>query len=712
MSTGALSQAGEDGPTVHFIDPELLLGSGGTCDIFLKKAAPQHCRVSATPAGYEIKDLTGQGLIRVNGIPVSKGILKAGDDIEVGSEHFTFCLEELAVSIAEEIPGPAGRPPGRTREKSHGPGAARNSIRRGPLPAASTPEEKKKSGLWIALAVGGTAILAVAAPIFLLFRGSGPEMPSPLPQAVPLLARKTDGRALPSPASPPGAPESAAHAGERTVPEAPAVRPRSTAPPGAGSVAPLSPLEASLGSSSFFPAQSPALRNPLSELKVLLRDPARRQSPAERASVLEALKSLPESEVIRVLARQLSRPGGSLDLAGLAGATWTTYLREIDLEKIDAFSPEEHQSAARLLKEGSRASAFLRALELAHLVEALHREPSTSRLLSGAGFREAPESQRWGEPEAIFQYQVARYFLDHRKDDAGLEASALSSMRFGTRYVGLLIEIDRALSRGSGLQATFSHLASAGAPGEIPGAAAHLRALAESFRKAVYCKDCKGGRLVCPQCQGKTHVDLPCPVCKGQGRVTAPGAVDGANVTQKCRNCGGAKVFRQAGCPTCSQSGSVPCTSCGGSPWHENPCTNPTCRGGWVKCDTCHGGGLVDVPCPDCGGTGRVMAPGAALGARVTQKCRTCNEEHGVFRKAAKCQTCQGQGLVRCSVCQGKKGSEKPPVAPLSEVFATEPCSACRGEGWISSRTALPCESCQGLGLRVKPASDPSKSLD
>lgn len=192
----------------------------------------------------------------------------------------------------------------------------------------------------------------------------------------------------------------------------------------------------------------------------------------------------------------------------------------------------------------------------------------------------------------------------------------------------------------------------------------------------------------------------------------APGAANGALVSQRCPTCEGKKVFKQVGCATCSRSGTIGCSSCGANPWRENSCTNPNCRGGWVRCQTCRGGGRVDAPCPDCNGTGRVMASGAANGAIVTQKCRSCQEDHGVFKRVAKCPSCAGLGLVKCGTCQGKTGEQKTAVAALSDIFTTEACTECGGSGWPSPRMAVPCPRCLGLGIRVKPVIDPSKTLD
>lgn len=219
-------------------------------------------------------------------------------------------------------------------------------------------------------------------------------------------------------------------------------------------------------------------------------------------------------------------------------------------------------------------------------------------------------------------------------------------------------------------------------------------------------------------------MDVPCAACGGAGRVLSPGAIDGAQVTHKCRNCDGRKVFKEARCPGCSAAGSVECATCGGRPWKDFSCENAGCRNGWVACGGCRGKGKVDVRCKDCDGTGRVMSPGAVGDARVTQKCRTCGENHGVFRLGGKCEACTGTGLVRSPVCEGRPGFKRVDVATGQaaavkrpglwggEAFSAERCGDCAGEGWLSPRIALACPRCAGLGVRLRPASDPSKILD
>ena len=67
-----------------------------------------------------------------------------------------------------------------------------------------------------------------------------------------------------------------------------------------------------------------------------------------------------------------------------------------------------------------------------------------------------------------------------------------------------------------------------------------------------------------------------------------------------------------------------------------------------------------------------------------------------------------GVGFIRCTGCgKGEKGAS----FPASSVYGTDPCAACGGGGWPLPGLAIPCARCLGLGVFVKPASDPARTL-
>jgi hypothetical protein len=721
-TTALLTKVGPDGQELFFVNQSAVLGSSGECDLAVRNAAPKHCRLFRSGEGFEVRDLTGQRLIKINGKATSGSLLQEGDVLEVGLDSFRFSEVLEAQAEPESASGSESEPPSRPSrreirripdlaprlEKSRGGGSSA-------VHQKVTPSESVRRIPVVPIALAGVVVVGILTGLLLASGSSSNSAKAPGVSAKSPAAPGTSGDRRPQASEAslrPTAPASreAAASVERPAANSPRdpvnpVNARERAIPG---IEPPKPLAL-----PALPAtRAPAADNSRASLDAFLKDPSSRSPDRGRPSFSTPTPSgSPGSEVLRATAIAVGWNPNPWDLKGPQGLVWSAYAKATSFEALELLTPADHVSRAQTLLEGGRVPLF-RLFALAHLVEALAGDPSVRSVLEGAGYRQTADGKRWGEAPSVFQQGLAQYFREAGKDDPALESQALASTDFGTRYLGLLVEIDRSLRRGAGFQAVWNDLAASGAP-EFPSkGAAHLRALAESYRKAVYCGQCKLGRVLCSQCQGKARTDLPCPACKGEGRLMAPGAANGALVSQRCNTCDGRKVFKQVGCATCSRTGTIGCSSCGGNPWHENGCTNPICRGGWVRCQTCRGGGRVDAPCADCNGTGRVMASGAANGAVVTQKCRMCQEDHGVFKRAAKCPTCAGNGLVRCSTCQGKTGGERTAPASISDVFTTEACAECAGSGWPSPRMAIPCPRCFGLGVRVKPAADATKTLD
>jgi len=677
MGTAFLTSRGEEGEILFPLDHPVTVGSSGDCDVRLKTAAPRHAQISRTSEGYVLRDLTGQGLVRVNGVVTARQVLRDGNVVRIGTEEFTFILDDnITLVIETPEPAPSSRPAPRNRHST-------TQITQ--VKAAVPPEKGKQRLFWAAAAI----VIIIVAGIVIIVSRSEPEKiasstvfpisrmsaPSTSPKASEAQPRLESEKSSPAPATP------VARATRKELPPAP------TAPIKETPFVVVTPAPA-----STVPAFS------ITELVSLLNGPARRSSTPERSRMAEAIRgSRHEGQVIPALGIVLSLPESQWPMSPTARHAWTVYLRECPLEQLNRLTAEDHvRIAGRLLEAGS--TPVLKLVALAHLLDAGHA--------GRHGFRQSSDGRIWGDGDALLHYRFSR--------SSGEEVSAeglTASSSFGVRYAAMILQIRKTMERGAGFEATYNDIQTHTGSSAPPGAEAHLKALKLSFRNAVRCKECKEGRIRCTGCDGKTRVDLPCQLCQGSGRTMAPGAVDGARVTQKCRNCDGKKVFKDVGCPTCSRSGYLPCTACAGRPWRDVGCGNVACRAGWTPCASCGRKGRVDAPCPDCNGTGRVTAPGAVEGARVTQKCRTCNENHGVFRLGAKCSDCDGTGLVRCDTCKGKPGETKISI-PLSEVFSTEPCHDCSGTGWPWAPLPVPCRACAGMGLRVRPSADPSKLLE
>lgn len=306
------------------------------------------------------------------------------------------------------------------------------------------------------------------------------------------------------------------------------------------------------------------------------------------------------------------------------------------------------------------------------------------------------------DPDALTR-KIVQGFEAPDKVDPADEAAAKASPAFGPRYAALLLEIHRSVAHGGGFEAASRSLGQFTTQNGPKGAVEHVKALAAAFKKAVYCKECKDGKISCPDCKGKGKLDLKCTKCGGEGRSKPPGAVGGkTDLTVKCRDCDGQGFFKGAGCPGCAKTGQKNCPACMGRPWHERKCSVPECRDGRIRCTACGGKGKTNPKCTDCDGKGRSRPAGAVGGTDLLVKCRTCDGK-GHLAEDLKCTACGTNGFVPCKTCGADEKSKF--QVPLSEIFSISPCPGCSGK-------AAGCARCAGIGVRVQPAGDPSKTLD
>ncbi len=462
--------------------------------------------------------------------------------------------------------------------------------------------------------------------------------------------------------------------------------------------------------------KKPHLPAPPGDFVALLRDPAARAVTANRLPAAEAARGAAgDSDVLHFLAYYLSRPETSWGLNDQMLKTWNAYLKDFPFDGLTRLSADEHIARGKAMLEKGGGHTLSRMIALAHFLEGSRENASVETLMMQSGFRKSHDGKFWGDSSQIFQYRVSRYFAGTNHDDPALELAALSSPVFGTRYAGMLLDVRRTMARGTGLSRAFQTIQQCSTAGGPKGAAKHLRALALSVKAVAYCKDCKGGHVPCTQCNGKGTTDIACAVCNGSGRVRPSGAIGDTDITTKCRNCDGRKIFKGMACPSCAGRLMVVCPTCKGNPWKEKICTATGCKGGRVPCSACQGTGKERLDCPFCD-AGRVRSSSAIGDVIVTHKCRNCeiNGQHGTGYIIKDCQACNGCGRVNCQACGGmfgKKTAESRSIA-VSEVYSTESCGACGGEGWVHPRMALPCPRCVGLGVLVKPSADAAKVFE
>ena len=227
-----------------------------------------------------------------------------------------------------------------------------------------------------------------------------------------------------------------------------------------------------------------------------------------------------------------------------------------------------------------------------------------------------------------------------------------------------------------------------------------MKALAEGFRVVTSCHECTKGKVTCPTCSGKKRADQKCPRCLGSGWQGVPGKDD---TVSRCRNCRGAKIFKNSGCRTCKRSGKVECPACEGSSWREGKKVCVDCR----VCKTCNGAKTVMTKCSRCNGFGR-YSTNSIRGGVPNQLCDFCDGK-GVFKRP--CAPCKESGLVDCTTCKGSGPRGAASAFLPSNIYSTQPCTSCAGKGWPVPGVLMVCTSCMGQGARLLPWADRTKVL-
>ncbi len=125
-----------------------------------------------------------------------------------------------------------------------------------------------------------------------------------------------------------------------------------------------------------------------------------------------------------------------------------------------------------------------------------------------------------------------------------------------------------------------------------------------------------------------------------------------------------------------------------------------TCGGeGRLRCTNCHGKKETRFICQKCKGKGRTVS---SLGAELV--CIPCKGTG--IASVVKCEKCK-DGYFDCKQCD-----HKPHAAPaMDDILSSSPCPACDGRGLAYRNAAVPCRSCLGLGQKLVPKADPTKIL-
>jgi hypothetical protein len=313
------------------------------------------------------------------------------------------------------------------------------------------------------------------------------------------------------------------------------------------------------------------------------------------------------------------------------------------------------------------------------------------------------EGDRWGKREDLAVSAIAAN-LARKSSVTGtvtvdVESKARSASSFGPKYAVALFDLSRVFSANQGYENAYKELLTmAGATTASPRAAEHFKALADSFKVAVYCHACKDGKMACTLCEGKKRIDITCSNCHALGWAQKPGAPGSTLI--RCQKCLGLGVFKNAGCPRCSQSGIINCPICAGKPWRDGFKGCKDC----TICGTCKGRKEVEKNCATCKGKGRVGPYTAGIPTAVCDACK------GFAIIKSNCTDCKESGLAPCKNC-GDGVRDGKFRTKLDDIFTQTPCTACAGKGFPLPNLAVPCDRCSGLSFIALPAADPKKTL-
>jgi hypothetical protein len=433
----------------------------------------------------------------------------------------------------------------------------------------------------------------------------------------------------------------------------------------------------------------------------ILQDPARRAKDSDRLSALKTFREQASSNPAAwVAARFLARPEKEWKLTPAATAELDAYLKAYWTGT--PLSDAAHRKALEGLELSiPKAGDGGEALKHFMILHASALGDRASDIIGKFGY--VKEGDRWGKREDLAVAAIAS-ILARKANVAGtvtgdVESRARSAPTFAPKYAVALFDLSRVFSANQGYENAYKALLTmAGPTAPTPRIADHFKALADSTKAAVYCRACKDAKMACTLCNGKKRLDIPCSNCHGLQWAQKPGSAGGILV--RCQKCAGIGVFKNAGCPRCSQTGVINCPLCGGKPWRDGFKGCKDC----TICQTCKGRKETETDCATCKGKGRVGT--SPIGVPV-DTCDTCK---GFAIIKANCTACKESGLAPCKNC-GDGVRDGKSRTKLEDIFTAQACTTCGGKGFPLPNVAVPCERCQGLSFIALPAIDPAKTL-
>jgi pSer/pThr/pTyr-binding forkhead associated (FHA) protein len=102
----------DSGPSIFVDKPILLVGRHPECDVLIdsRKVSRRHCCVAQVGDYLVVRDLGSTNGIRINGVRVLEGRLKAGDQLTIGGHSYRVSWDSLpAIPVDPEVHKPNGK---------------------------------------------------------------------------------------------------------------------------------------------------------------------------------------------------------------------------------------------------------------------------------------------------------------------------------------------------------------------------------------------------------------------------------------------------------------------------------------------------------------------------------------------------------------------------------------------------------------------------
>jgi predicted component of type VI protein secretion system len=100
-----------EGPNILLDKPILLLGRHQECDIQLasRKISRRHCCIAQVNDYLVVRDLCSTNGVRINGVRVTEGCLKPGDELTIGSHRYQVQWNATEAAAARRAPALVGK---------------------------------------------------------------------------------------------------------------------------------------------------------------------------------------------------------------------------------------------------------------------------------------------------------------------------------------------------------------------------------------------------------------------------------------------------------------------------------------------------------------------------------------------------------------------------------------------------------------------------